>query len=317
MPSGSCCALAHAHPEGAPAHHAQVADSSLSVMLTQSGRWRGWLARVPHAISCPPRVPNQRLQSTPLRVRKIGAILPAPFCYNVITIYLAARLKRNMLGHTLSAHLASSMLLRSVMVTRLPFVFAATLVLAACSSLAPSATSITSSPPILTEDPFMGIPERIATTPFPVVSLPEQPDQNFAFSIGYGACTITRILDTFNHTLTQHANDGSSATVSFRLTSDERITIYQTIKTINLFGYPDVYVSVPENVPQIIPEPHPRYELVLQNGTLTKKVTWVDSIARPTTAQADRLREFIERIRTLVAHHPETAQLPPLNEGCA
>jgi hypothetical protein len=67
-------------------------------MLTQSGRWRGWLARVPHAISCPPRVPNRRLQSTPLRVRKIGAFLPAPFCYNDITIYLAARLKRNMLG---------------------------------------------------------------------------------------------------------------------------------------------------------------------------------------------------------------------------
>jgi hypothetical protein len=38
------------------------------------------------------------LQSTPLRVHKIGAILRAVFCYNGLTIYSAARLKRNMLG---------------------------------------------------------------------------------------------------------------------------------------------------------------------------------------------------------------------------
>ena len=169
----------------------------------------------------------------------------------------------------------------------------------------------------MTEDPFMGVPERIATTPFPAVTLPEEPNPNFAFSIGYGACTITRILDTFNHTLTQHSSDGSSATVAFRLTPDERITMYQAMKTINLFGYPDVYVSVPENVPQMIPEPHPRYELVLRNGTLTKTITWEDAIARPSTAEADQLRDFIERVRTLVAHHPETAQLPLLNEACA
>jgi hypothetical protein len=74
-------------------------------MLTQSGRWRGWLSRVPRAISFPPRVPNRRLQSTPLRVHKIGAILRAPFCYNVITIYLAARLKRNPLGRAVSSFL--------------------------------------------------------------------------------------------------------------------------------------------------------------------------------------------------------------------
>jgi hypothetical protein len=95
-----CCAVAHALPEAAPARYAQVAPSALSVMLTQSGRWRGWLSWVPRAFSFPPRVPNQRLQSTPLAASEIGAILTVRICYNGITIYLAARLKRNMFGRT-------------------------------------------------------------------------------------------------------------------------------------------------------------------------------------------------------------------------
>ena len=67
-------------------------------MLTQSGRWRVWLSRVPRAISFLPRWPNRRLQSTPLAASEIRAILRAPFGYNGITIYPAARLKRNPFG---------------------------------------------------------------------------------------------------------------------------------------------------------------------------------------------------------------------------
>jgi hypothetical protein len=70
------------------------------IMLTSLGRWRGWLSRVPRAIAYPPRWPNQRLQSTPLAASKIGAILRARICYNGITFYSAARLKRTMLGHS-------------------------------------------------------------------------------------------------------------------------------------------------------------------------------------------------------------------------
>src|SRR5581483_10691416 len=195
-------------------------------------------------------------------------------------------------------------MLEGCMLIRLFSVVAAVLFLATCSSLFPSAVSTTASSPAATADPFMGVPERIVTTPFPVVALPEQPDPNFAFSIGYGACTITRILDTFTHTLTQHSMDGSSATIAFRLTSDERVTIYQAMKAINLFGYPDVYaIAVPENMMQIISEPHPRYELVLRNGTLNKRITWEDSTSRPTTVEADQLRDLIARIQALVAHH--------------
>ena len=205
------------------------------------------------------------------------------------------------------------------MLNRYLFIFAAVVIFTACSTPSTSSVPTNISSPTATIDEFMGVPERIATTPFSTVTLPEQPDPNFAFSVGYGACEITRVLDTFTRTLTQHSMDGSSAvTVPFTLTPDERVTIYQAIKTINLFGYPDVYViPVPENTPRIIPEPHPRYELVLRNGTLNKRFTWEDSIARPTTTEADQLRDFIERIRALVATHRETAQLPPLNEACA
>jgi hypothetical protein len=56
-------------------------------MLTQSGRWRDWLARVPRAFLFPPRWPNQRLQSTPLAASEIGAILTVRICYNHIAVY--------------------------------------------------------------------------------------------------------------------------------------------------------------------------------------------------------------------------------------
>jgi hypothetical protein len=77
-------------------------------MLTQSGRWRGWLTRVPRAISCPPRWPNRPIQPTPLAASEIDAILTVGICYNVITIYSAARLMGNMFGrkhHALCARL--------------------------------------------------------------------------------------------------------------------------------------------------------------------------------------------------------------------
>jgi hypothetical protein len=51
-------------------------------MLTQLGRSRGWLLQVPRAFSFPPRVPNRRLQSTPLAASEIGAILSVRICYN-------------------------------------------------------------------------------------------------------------------------------------------------------------------------------------------------------------------------------------------
>ena len=228
------------------------------------------------------------------------------------------------------------MLVRFDVLTRFSLVIIPVLFLASCRELSqssvapatspPAATNVVSraavapaaSPPAATADPFMGVPERIASTPFPAVPLPDHPDSNFAFSIGYGACTITRILDTFTDTLTQHSMDGSSAVIAFRLTPDERVAIYQAIKTINLFGYPRVYaIVVPENTMQIMTEPHPRYEVVLRNGTLNKTITWEDSVSRPSTVEAEQLRSFIARIRALVANHSEITQLPPLNEGCA
>jgi hypothetical protein len=98
MPSHGCCAVAHARPEGVPARHALVAGVARSVMLTQSGRWRGWLFRVPRAISIPPRGPNRRLQSTPLAASEIAPILRAGFCYNVITIYQCGAAEAQLVG---------------------------------------------------------------------------------------------------------------------------------------------------------------------------------------------------------------------------
>jgi hypothetical protein len=68
-------------------------------MLTQLGRWCGWLFHVPRAFLFPPRWPNQRLQSTPLAASEIGAILTVRICYNHIAVYRCGAAEAQHVGH--------------------------------------------------------------------------------------------------------------------------------------------------------------------------------------------------------------------------
>ncbi len=165
---------------------------------------------------------------------------------------------------------------------------------------------------------WMGIPERIATTPFPTSSLPAQPAANFAFSFGYGSCQITRVLNTFDDTLMQHSIDASPITTTFVLTADERSAIYQRMRAINLFAYPARYaIPMPDTMLRIYPAPYPTYEFTLQNDTLLKTIIWEDTISRPTSDEADQLHSLIAFLKSTIDGHPETQQIPPLIEACA
>jgi hypothetical protein len=164
----------------------------------------------------------------------------------------------------------------------------------------------------------MGIPERIPTTPFPTSSLPAQPAADFAFSFGYGACQITRVVNTFDNTLMQRSVGAAPITITFVLTSGERSTIYQHMRAINLFAYPPTYtIPLPDNITSMSIAPNPRYEFTLRNDTLLTTIVWEDAIVRPTSNEADQLRDLIAFLKTTIEGHAEIQQLPPLVEECA
>jgi len=163
-----------------------------------------------------------------------------------------------------------------------------------------------------------GIPERVATTPFPTSSLLDQPAANFAFSFGYGACQITRVLNTFGDTLMQHSIDAAPITITLILTTDERNAIYQRMHAMNLFAYPARYIiPLPDTMIRISPAPHPTYEFTLRNDTLLKTIIWEDDIWRPTSDEADQLHDLIAFLKSTIEGHAEIQQLPPLVEACA
>lgn len=164
----------------------------------------------------------------------------------------------------------------------------------------------------------MGIPEHLPTTPFPTIPLPVQPAPNFAFSFGYGACQITRVLNTFDNTFTQYSLNSPPITTTFTLTADERTAIYQHMIAINLFGYPSTYkIPVPDTDLRIISAPHPHYEFTLRNDTIRKTIAWEDEISRPTSVEADNLRRLIAFLKQTIERHSEVQRLPPLVEACA
>jgi len=163
-----------------------------------------------------------------------------------------------------------------------------------------------------------GVPERVPTTPLPTSALPMQPALNFAFSFGYGSCQVTRVLNTFDDTLMQDSIDASPITTTFVLTADERGTIYQRMRAINLFAYPPNYtIPIPDNAPSISAAPHPRYEFTLRNDTLLKTIIWEDAIWRPTSDEADQLRDLIAFLKSTIEGHAEIQRLPRLVEACA
>jgi hypothetical protein len=164
----------------------------------------------------------------------------------------------------------------------------------------------------------MGVPERVPTMPLPAVAIPAQPVPNFAFSFGYGACQVTRILSTFDDTLIQQSNNAVPITITFVLTANERNAIYQRMRAMNLFAFPTSYsIAMPDTMMRIYVSPHPRYEFTLRSDTLLKTIVWEDGIARPTSDQADQLRDLIAFLKTTIEGHAELKRLPPLVEACA
>jgi hypothetical protein len=140
---------------------------------------------------------------------------------------------------------------------------------------------------------------------------------DFGFRFEFGSCLVER-LDTFNGTFTQGVPGPSPriATAKMALTDAQMSAVYRAIENIRFFDYPAIFVGIrPGLVETVHISPGYQFRFEVRNAGVVHSVSWDDS-NRPTTVEADRLRDFFSMVRDLIYGHSEFKRLPPANMGC-
>jgi hypothetical protein len=140
---------------------------------------------------------------------------------------------------------------------------------------------------------------------------------DFGFRFEFGSCLVER-LDTFDGTFTQGYPGPSAriATAQMALTDAQMSAIYRAIESVRFFDYPAVFVGVPPGAVETIHiSPSYKYGFEVRNAGVVHTVSW-DASNKPTTIQADRLRDFFTMVQGLIYEHPEFKRLPPVKIGC-
>jgi hypothetical protein len=141
---------------------------------------------------------------------------------------------------------------------------------------------------------------------------------DFDFRFEFGSCLVER-LDTSNGTFTQGVPGPSPrriATAKMALTDAQMSAIYRAIENIRFFDYPAIFVGVrPGLVETAHISPGYKFRFEVRNAGVVHTVSWDDS-SKPTTVEADRLRDFFTMVRDLIYDHPEFKRLPRPNVGC-
>ena len=140
---------------------------------------------------------------------------------------------------------------------------------------------------------------------------------DFGFRFEVGTC-LTERLDTFDGVFVKNlgGEPARSVTAHISLTDAQMTAIYRTIENIRLFDYPSTFNGVPAGL-QVVAELHPAptYRFEVRNGGSVHTVSWKDAY-KPTTAEADRLRDFFSMVLGFIHEHPAFKRLPPAIAGC-
>jgi hypothetical protein len=150
-------------------------------------------------------------------------------------------------------------------------------------------------------------------SPYPVAA--QSGDFNFRFE--FGSCLVER-LDTFDGTFTQGdpGPPARVATAHIVLTDAQMSAIYRAIENIRFFDHPAVFVGVrPGAVETLHISPSYTYRFEVRNAGVVHTVSW-DDADKPTTVEADRLRDFFSMVRGFIYEHPEFKRLPRQMVGC-
>jgi len=140
---------------------------------------------------------------------------------------------------------------------------------------------------------------------------------DFAFRFRVGDCLPER-LDTFSGTFTKDLGGypPQLATTRLALTNAQMTDIFRTIEEIRFFEYPASFVGIAAGAAEIVKTiPSPTYRLEVRNAGVVHTVTWEDAY-KPTTAEADRLRNLFEMIIGFIHAHEDYKRLPPVLVGC-
>jgi hypothetical protein len=151
---------------------------------------------------------------------------------------------------------------------------------------------------------------------------------DFGFRFEVGSCPgppvkdlpngVIERLDTFTGVFTENlgGEPARSVTAKISLTDAQMTTIYRTIESIRFFDYPSTFVGVPAGLQEFITTtPSNTYRLEVRNAGVVHGVSWNDG-HKPTTVEADRLRDLFSMVLGFIHDHPEFKRLPPRTIGC-
>lgn len=125
-------------------------------------------------------------------------------------------------------------------------------------------------------------------------------------------------MDTFTHTYTRDTLDNAPViTTSLTLGPYEMTTIYHKMVAIDFFQYPSIFtIPVPSDGEVGMVTPASTYHFVVQQNGETTMVDWLDAIVKPTTPEAERLRELATLMTQMIEAQPEVQKLLAPNIGC-
>jgi hypothetical protein len=140
---------------------------------------------------------------------------------------------------------------------------------------------------------------------------------DFGFRFAVEHCWTER-LDTFSGIFTKNLGGWPARTVTapIMLTDAQMSEVYRTIEDIGFFDYPSAFVGVRKDAKEIMMTiPYDIYRFEVRNAGVVHTVSWKDS-DKPTTVEADRLRDLFSMIRGFIYEHPEFKRLPRPTVAC-
>jgi hypothetical protein len=152
-----------------------------------------------------------------------------------------------------------------------------------------------------------------AVVPATAATIDQAPPADFAIRFEYGACS-TDILDTFRGVFVRDMGAGNAAaSVPVVLSTASVNAVYHDVLAAAFFGYPAEFRVKATPPSEFRPAMH--YRLQVRSGGAFHTVRWTDS-TRPSTAEADRLRDLFTRIIKLITDQPAIKRLPLARGGC-
>ena len=155
---------------------------------------------------------------------------------------------------------------------------------------------------------------------------PTAPD-DFAFRLEYGVCT-TDVLDTFQGTFVRDLGGPvAPLSIPLMLPQHTRELAFQAVVVAHFLDYPSDFVIKPTSncavtssggscggsISVFAPAYH--YKLTVQSAGVTHTVSWQDN-TRPSTEEADRLRNLLLSIIEMIRALPDVQRLPRAQVGC-